>query len=41
MFESAVSILCRDKDSILADLNSEKPPVEPDEDGVFYFDRDW
>lgn len=41
MFEAPVSVLRRDKDSLLAQLCSTEPPVVPDPDGFFYFDRDW
>lgn len=41
MFEAPVSVLRRDKDSLLAQLCSAEPPVVPDPDGFFYFDRDW
>jgi hypothetical protein len=41
MFEAPVSVLRRDKDSLLAQLCSAEPPMLPDPDGFFYFDRDW
>ncbi|KAJ1394929.1 hypothetical protein B484DRAFT_270773, partial [Ochromonadaceae sp. CCMP2298] len=42
MCEAPVHILCRDKDSLLAQLCSENPPLLPDPEGnYFYFDRDW
>lgn len=42
MFEAPVSILMRDKGSLLAQLCSSQPPILPDPDGgFFYFDRDW
>jgi hypothetical protein len=41
MFEAPVSVLKRDKNSLLAQLCSADPPVVPDPEGFFYFDRDW
>lgn len=41
MFEAPVSILKRDKNSLLAQLCSAEPPMVPDPEGFFYFDRDW
>lgn len=42
MFEAPVSVLCRDKGSLLAQLCGPTPPLLPDsEGGFFYFDRDW
>ncbi len=41
MFEAPISILQRDKDSLLAQLCNPEPPILPDPDGFFYFDRDW
>lgn len=41
MFEVPTSVLNRDSGSFLAQLTSDDPPVAPDNDGVFYFDRDW
>jgi hypothetical protein len=34
-------LLCRDRFSLLAACCSENPPVQPDADGSFFFDRDW
>jgi len=41
MFEAPVYILQRDAKSLLAQLCSKDPPILPDKDGFFYFDRDW
>ena len=41
IFEASVEILTRDPYSVLAGLCRESPIVEPDEDGIFYIDRDW
>lgn len=41
MFEAPTAVLKRDENSLLAKLCSENPPVEPDSDGFFFFDRDW
>lgn len=42
MFEAPVSVLSRDKGSLLAQLCGPSPPLLPDPDGnFFYFDRDW
>jgi FtsZ-binding cell division protein ZapB len=37
MFEAPVSVLRRDKDSLLAQLCSAEPPMLPDPDGFFLF----
>lgn len=34
-------MLCKDKFSILASLCSQSPPLEQDEEGVFFVERDW
>lgn len=41
MFEAPISVFSRDPKSLLTQLCSASPPLTPDEDGVFYFDRDW
>lgn len=42
MFEIPVSIMTRDKGSLLTQLCSTEPPILPDSDGGFFsFDRDW
>ena len=41
MFEAPVAVLQRDPKSLLAQLCGPDPPVLPDPDGFFYFDRDW
>lgn len=41
MFEAPKEILTRDAGSVLAQLCSDKPPIERDRDGFFFFQRDW
>ena len=41
MFEVKKSILQRDSDSLLCKLCDDEPPVSPDPDGIFVFNRDW
>ena len=41
MFEIPKSILQRDPASLLAQLCGPDPPLLPDPDGFFFFDRDW
>eukprot|EP01036_Dinobryon_divergens_P023995 gene23992-32400_t len=42
IFEASVEILTKDPYSMLAGLcRNESPIVKPDEDGIFYIDRDW
>lgn len=41
MFEATEAVLKRDERSLLALICSEEPPIAPDHDGVFFFDRDW
>ena len=42
IFEASVDILTKDPYSMLAGLcRRESPIVKPDEDGIFYIDRDW
>ena len=42
MFEAPISVLSRDKNSLLAQLCGPTPPLLPDPEGnFFYFDRDW
>lgn len=41
MFEVPTDVLNRDSGSLLAQLTTADPPVAPDAEGVFYFDRDW
>lgn len=41
MFEIPKSTLVRDKNSLLAQLCGPEPPILPDPDGFFFFDRDW
>jgi hypothetical protein len=41
MFEASDTILKRDPKSLLAQLCSEEPPILPDPEGFYYFDRDW
>lgn len=41
VFECRESILKRDEGSLLAMLSTPMSPVQPDPEGVYYFDRDW
>jgi len=41
MFETSASVLMRDPDSLLAKLTSDNPPLMPEADGSFLFQRDW
>ncbi len=41
MFEVSDDVLLRDSASLLAQLCQENPPIAKDQNGVFYFDRDW
>lgn len=41
MFEVSDNVLLRDSSSLLAQLCGENPPIMKDQNGVFYFDRDW
>ncbi len=41
IFEIPSSVLNRDKSSLLSQLTSNDPPISPDQEGIFYFDRDW
>jgi hypothetical protein len=40
-FEASEQVLKRDPSSLLATLCSDKSPLQLNEDGVLYFDRDW
>ena len=39
-FESTAEVLTKDRFSVLAALCTDTPPVDPDADGAFFFDRD-
>ena len=41
LFETTAGVLCRDPYSILAGICRVKPCLNQNEDGIFYFDRDW
>lgn len=41
VFEVEASMLSRDKESLLASLNSEDSLISPDVNGIYTFDRDW
>lgn len=41
IFETTAGVLTRDPYSILAACCRVNPPIKPNEDGVFFFDRDW
>ncbi|CAM9913103.1 unnamed protein product, partial [Chrysoparadoxa australica] len=41
LFETTAEVLCRDRFSLLASLCKKKSPIQPDETGVFFLDRDW
>jgi BTB/POZ domain len=41
MFEAPAWVLQRDAGSLLAQLCAPQPPITPDPEGFFYFDRDW
>jgi hypothetical protein len=41
LFETTEETLKRDKKSLLAQLCDPAPPVQPDVEGYFVFDRDW
>ena len=41
IFETTAGVLCRDPYSILAGICRVSPCLSPNEDGIFYFDRDW
>ena len=41
MFEVSELYMKRDPSSLLHQLCAENPPLLPDADGSFYFDRDW
>ena len=41
MFEAPMSVLRRDKESLLSQICDPEPPVTPDPEGFFFFDRDW
>mmetsp|Transcript_29339 Transcript_29339/g.38583 ORF Transcript_29339/g.38583 Transcript_29339/m.38583 type:complete len:209 (+) Transcript_29339:332-958(+) len=41
LFQTTAGVLCRDRFSILAALCTEHPPLPPDNDGVFFLERDW
>mmetsp|Transcript_3390 Transcript_3390/g.4679 ORF Transcript_3390/g.4679 Transcript_3390/m.4679 type:complete len:205 (+) Transcript_3390:3-617(+) len=40
-FEVPVAVLAKDPYSILAGLCRQNPIIQPDEEGVFFIDRDW
>lgn len=41
MFEVLESVLTRDPSSLLAQICKSDPPILPNTEGFFYFDRDW
>lgn len=41
LFETTVSILTRDRFSLLASICSANSSIKQDEDGAYFFDRDW
>jgi hypothetical protein len=41
IFTTTVSVLTTDKFSVLASLCTTEPPLQPDDDGVFFIERDW
>jgi hypothetical protein len=41
LFETPVEVLTADPYSILAACCRVETPIKPDDEGIFYFDRDW
>ncbi|GMH92963.1 hypothetical protein TrVE_jg7749 [Triparma verrucosa] len=41
VFQTTAGVLCKDKFSILAALCTQSPPLEQDDEGVFFVERDW
>lgn len=41
IFETTAGVLCRDRYSLLAAICKTSPPIKKDEQGTFFFDRDW
>jgi len=41
VFQTTCGVLTKDKFSILASLCTQSPPLEHDEDGCFFLERDW
>jgi hypothetical protein len=41
VFQTTAGVLTKDKFSILASLCTENPPLEQDDDGCFFVERDW
>jgi len=41
LFETTVGVLTKDPYTVLAGLCRSEPVIAPDENGVFYLDRDW
>lgn len=40
-FQTTAGVLCRDRFSLLACICKTAPPIRKDEDGAFFFERDW
>lgn len=40
-FQTTAGVLCRDRFSLLASICKTAPPFSKDEDGAFFFERDW
>lgn len=40
-FKTTAGVLCRDRFSLLACICRTAPPISKDEDGSFFFERDW
>ncbi|CAM9781309.1 unnamed protein product [Pylaiella littoralis] len=40
-FQTTAGVLCRDRFSLLASICKTDPPFSKDEDGAFFFERDW
>lgn len=40
-FQTTAGVLCRDRFSLLAAICTTTPPITPDDNGDFFFERDW
>lgn len=40
-FQTTAGVLCRDRFSLLACICKTSSPITKDEDGAFFFERDW